>query len=226
MRPRVAIIAALPLELRGLVRGWSHRRYDAPHGYDIFQSDQAVAVCAGMGSARAAYAARIAAASGPCVAMISAGYAGALQPVFAPETVHWCREVLDRGTGERFFTADAGTALLTVDRVLHPQEKLAAGKETGAGLADMEAAAVARVSQELGVPFRTVKAVTDSVEEALPDVSAFVNGLGEFEQWAYTRYLLLRPWMFPFALRMGRRSAMCSRLLAQELQRTIAVSRC
>lgn len=224
MKPRVTIIAALPRELQALVQGWRRSR-DAANACDVFEQDHAVAVCAGMGASRARYAAQRAAATGPLAGIISAGYAGALRNSIARETVHWAACVVDGATGEQFPTEDSGPGLLTVDHVLSVPEKAAAGQRYDAGLVDMEAAAVASVAQSLGVPFRAVKAVTDCVDDALPDVSAFVGRQGEFLEHRYVRHLLLHPWLMPQAMQMGRRSAVCSRLLAQELERAIARSR-
>lgn len=221
MKPRIAIIAALPRELRTLVAGWPAHRPSASDGCDIFESEHAIAVCAGMGASRARYAAQVAADAGPLSMMISAGYAGALDRLVARGTVHWAAYVLDGETGDRYDTADAGPGLLTVDRVLSADAKAAAGRTFGAGMVDMEAAAVAGAARGLNVPFRAVKAITDAVGDGLPDISAFVGPQGQFLERAYVAHLLTRPWLLPQAIQMGRRSAVCSRLLAQELEKAI-----
>ena len=221
MKPRIAIIAALPRELRTLVAGWPAHRHHASDGCDLFESEDAIAVCAGMGASRARYGAQLAAEAGPLSMMISAGYAGALDRSVARGTVHWAAYVLDREKGDRYDTADAGPGLLTVDRVLSADAKAAAGQTFAAGMVDMEAAAVAGAARGLRVPFRAVKAITDAVNDGLPDISAFVGPQGQFLERAYIAHLLARPWLLPRAIQMGRRSADCSRLLAQELERAI-----
>ena len=52
MRARVAIIAALPREVAPLVRAWQRATVSDREGTGIWESDQAIVVCAGMGRER------------------------------------------------------------------------------------------------------------------------------------------------------------------------------
>jgi adenosylhomocysteine nucleosidase len=104
---RIAIIAALPGELKPLVKGWQ-RVATKDRGTKKWilsrDADTWIAVCAGMGAdaARRAYA--NAAVDGPLDILLSVGWAGSLDPAVGPGTVQVPTVVIDAQTGERFQT--------------------------------------------------------------------------------------------------------------------------
>ncbi|MGD0832183.1 MAG: nucleoside phosphorylase, partial [Terracidiphilus sp.] len=77
---RVAIIAAMPAELKPLVRGWRHSRRN---GVDLwcwrFDDGEWIAACAGAGVDRAAKAFAEVEKCGELDSVISTGWAGALR---------------------------------------------------------------------------------------------------------------------------------------------------
>jgi nucleoside phosphorylase len=105
---RVAIIAAMPGELKFLVRGWRHTR---SNGVELWQSGfldengeggQWIAACAGAGVDAATRAFAEAEKDGAVSSVISTGWAGALSEEFAPGRAYQVSGVLDARTGERF----------------------------------------------------------------------------------------------------------------------------
>jgi len=81
---RIAIIAAMPAELKQLVRGWQHERRNSVHLWR-WRSDENewIAACAGAGVDAATRAFAEAEKSGPIDEVISTGWAGALREEFS-----------------------------------------------------------------------------------------------------------------------------------------------
>jgi adenosylhomocysteine nucleosidase len=104
---RIAVIAAMPGELKPLTRGWRHQRRN---GVDLwrwrFDQGEWIAACAGAGVDRAAKAFAEAEKSGPITTVISTGWAGALREELVVGRAFWVAGVIDARTGERFEAAD------------------------------------------------------------------------------------------------------------------------
>ncbi|HET9087077.1 MAG TPA: phosphorylase [Acidobacteriaceae bacterium] len=215
---RIAILAALPRELEPLVRAWPGRSKSRQEGFWIAECDRAIAVCAGMGALRVQRAFEYALAKGPVELVISAGYAGALRPEIPASQVFWPSMVLDGYTGERYVCPEGSGTLVTTDRVLQHAEKVRMAARWNADVVDMEAAAVAKLANTCGVPFRALKVVSDALEERLPDLDCFVDQRGGFREAAFAAQLVLHPQLIPAAIRMGRNAARASRTMAQELR--------
>lgn len=106
----------------------------------------------------------------PCK-VISAGFAGGLDPALR--------------VGDTL-TADFGNAKI-LSRALPietPAEKIAAFRETGARLVDMETATLAEACTAAGVPLVSVRAVSDAADQFLPV---------PFDAWFDTRRQRARP---------------------------------
>src|SRR5579885_2819256 len=145
---RTAIIAAFPGEMKPLVRGWPHSvRNGVSFWAQRDAEDEWIAACGGAGqdAARRAFAALE--DGGPIDLVFSIGWAGALRGSFAPGSAHNIAGVIDIQTGERFSCdAESGEAwLVTSPRVCDEEEKRRLASTYGAGLVDMEAAAIARM---------------------------------------------------------------------------------
>src|ERR1035438_3138165 len=100
---RIAIIAAMPAELKPLTRGWRHTR---SNGVDLwrkrFDENEWIAACAGAGVAAATRAFAEVEKSGEVNQVISTGWAGALREELAPGQAYDISTVIDSRTGERF----------------------------------------------------------------------------------------------------------------------------
>jgi adenosylhomocysteine nucleosidase len=213
---RVAIIAALPAELRPLVRGWTH---ESRRGVELWRRRQGesvwLAACAGIGAEAARRALAEVEAEGLVAAICSVGWAGSLQPWLGAGRVYRVAGVIDARTGERFPAAwdtDAGACwLVTSARVADQAEKRRLAAIPGAGLVDMEAAALARRAAELGVPFHGLKGVSDGPADRLPDFNAFIATDGTFASFRFGLFTALRPWHWGAVLRLGRHSRRAAR---------------
>ena len=100
---KLAIIAAMPGELKPLVRGWQHQR---SNGIDLwrhkFDQHEWIAACAGAGVDAAMRAFTEAEKYGALDAVISTGWAGALREELATGHAFDVSCVIDARTGERY----------------------------------------------------------------------------------------------------------------------------
>src|ERR1035437_801308 len=107
---RIAIIAAMPGELKPLTRGWRHQRRN---GVDLwrwrFDQGEWIAACAGAGVVAATRAFAEVEKLGPVTTVISTGWAGALREELETSRAYWVAGVIDARTGERFETAELRT---------------------------------------------------------------------------------------------------------------------
>jgi adenosylhomocysteine nucleosidase len=216
---RIAIVAALPGELKPLVRGWER---SARSGAVLWRRQAGpaewVAACAGLGGPAALRALEAIEHDGRAAEVVSAGWAGALRPAFVPGRAYWVSGVVDAASGARFPASGAGEVwLVTQSRVADAAQKAVLAGRYDAGLVDMEAAALAGVCARRGVPFRAVKGVSDGPTDPLPDLTAFIADDGRFRFPAFVLHALVRPWSWPALVRMGRHSGEAAEAIARAL---------
>jgi len=217
---RTAIIAAMPAELKPLVRGWQHQRVN---GADLwrwrFDQGEWIAACAGAGLDAAARAFAEAEKTGPLDIAISIGWAGALSNECAVGKSWPVSGVIDARTGERFRPAlwNHERWLVTSPKVADEAEKQRLATAYGAALVDMEAAAIARLAQMRGIPFYCWKGVSDALHDKLPDFNRFISATGQFQTARFVLFALLRPWHWPRLTRMGENSRKAAQSMAESL---------
>jgi adenosylhomocysteine nucleosidase len=209
---RIAIIAALPGELKPLVKGWRRVATDATgarkwifsHGADTW-----IAVCAGMGAEAALRAYAAAASDGPVDMLLSVGWAGSLHAEVPPGTVQVPTMVIDAQTGERFnFSEGRQWRLVTTARVADAAEKIRlAATYRDAVLVDMEAATIARLAAMHEIPLLCIKGVSDAAGATLPDLNLFIDEKGHLRMARFLGYVAFRPRYWPSLLHLGKNSA-------------------
>jgi adenosylhomocysteine nucleosidase len=217
---RVALIAAMPGELKPIVRGWPHSTRAGIHFWaQRNEEDEWIAACAGAGQAAATRAFAALEDGGPIDLVFSLGWAGALRPEIVPGSAHNIAGVLDVRTGERFHCeAGAGQLwLATSPIVAGAEEKHRLASAYNAALVDMEAAAVARLAAMRGIPFYAFKGVSDGFKDRLPDFNPFLSPGGRFLTARFTLFALLRPWLWSALARMGENSRKASQSIAESL---------
>jgi adenosylhomocysteine nucleosidase len=179
---RTAIIAALPGELKPLVRDWPHSTRNGIHFWvQRNEEEEWMAACAGAGQAAATRAFAAIEDGGPIDLVFSVGWAGALTPELIPGIAHNVAGVIDSRTGERFH-CDAGAGdrwLVTCPIVADEREKQRLATAYPAGLVDMEGAGIARLALMRGIPFYSIKA-TDS-QTNCPISIVFFRPTGNFK---------------------------------------------
>jgi adenosylhomocysteine nucleosidase len=223
---RVAIIAAMPGELKPLVRGWPH---SSRNGVQFWaqrnEEEEWIAACAGAGLDAATRAFAAIEDGGPVDLMFSVGWAGALTPECKPGEAYNVAGTIDVRTGERFL-CDAGAGefwLATSPKVADEAEKRRLASTYKASLVDMEAVAIARLAAMRGIPFYCVKGVSDGFDEKLPDLNRFIGPNGQFETARFAVYALVRPWYWPALVRMGENSKKASQSIAESLLKLLDV---
>jgi adenosylhomocysteine nucleosidase len=213
-----AIVAALPREVRALVKGWA-RREVAPHVV-VWTRGSSVVACAGMGAARAALACEAAMAALRCDTLISAGLAGACDPALRVGDVVRAGVVVDSATGERF-ESDGEQVIVTGGAIASVREKARLRASYGAAAVEMEAAAVARIAGAHGMGFRAIKAVSDEADCEMEYLARFAAADGQFREGAFALHTALRPWTWGRAMALGRNSGRATDALNEALRAEI-----
>lgn len=217
---RVAIISALPGELKPFVSGWPH---STRNGIDFWaqrdEEEEWIAACAGAGQNAATRAFAALEEGGPIDLVISFGWAGALREDMVPGTAHNVAGAIDSRTGERFACdAEAGTVwLVTSPVVADEREKQRLASSYKAGLVDMEAAAIGRMAAMRGIPFYCIKGISDGLDARLPDFNRFLGPDGRLKMASFVLFAAIRPWYWPALIRMGENSRKAAHAMAQSL---------
>lgn len=213
-----AIIAALPREVAGLVRGFAPDRVLKRTGVYLYRLPRALVACAGMGSARVLEAVRAARAAGAVELLVSAGLAGGCDPQLRVGSVVRIQTVIDAQSGVRFGGLDGERTLVTTAAIASVQEKQRLFASYGAAVVDMEAATVARLAQMHGLGFRAIKAVSDAHDFELTSLSRFASPRGHFRTGAFALHTALRPHRWRTAMQLGAGSQKALRELTDSLK--------
>jgi adenosylhomocysteine nucleosidase len=200
LKPRPVFIAALPREIASLVsqRGWRADQTQLRRNIHLFEHQDAIIACAGMGAHRASLAVEAALALGPASELISVGWAGACNRRARVGDVIHADIVIDVKTGEQFFTVETRAEsepqiVVTVTAPASAKEKERLGMSYYATAVDMEAAAVARIARAQDLPFNAIKAISDDADFELPDMQRFATPDGRFRETAFGLHVALRP---------------------------------
>jgi adenosylhomocysteine nucleosidase len=216
--PRIAIVAALEREVRALIEHWqvSEREYQG-RKFKFFENDRAVLVCGGMGAEAARRACEAVIALYQPSLVVSAGFAGALQPQLSVGYTLTPRVVVDASDGSRTDTGEGSGVLVSLDSVASPEQKAKLAKAYGAQAVDMEAAAVARGAEARGVRFRAIKVISDTSDFAMPPVERLIHPNGQFQTARFVFHVALRPWLWGKVRELAGNSARASTILCQQL---------
>lgn len=213
----VGIIAALPREVAGLVRGIRPEPIRKRSGLYVYNLSGAIVVCAGMGNERATLAVQVALNEGAQV-LVSAGLAGGCMPGLAVGSVLEATSVVDALSGERFATGQStGIVLVTTHTIASVSEKARLYASYGASIVDMEAATVGRLARAHGLGFRAIKAVSDAHDFELSSLSRFASTQGHFRTGAFAVHTALRPHRWRQAVRLGSGSQRALQALTSAL---------
>ncbi len=223
---RIAIIAALPRELKPLVANGTWRQIKSETSVATvwtgsLAGHEAVAVAGGMGAEAASRAVEIAVSHGSADALISYGLAGAITCAVKPPDAFTISEVVDHSSRQRFSTRHReGLRLVTLDHVVGANEKRPLAETHQAVLVDMEAAAVARAAVERDLPFYCFKSISDGYTDRLPDLNRFITG-GRLRMPAFVAHAAIRPVYWPGLVRLAGNSARAAENLAELLSKSI-----
>jgi adenosylhomocysteine nucleosidase len=225
MSAPVLFVAADPREFAGWVSRWSDvRKLQLPVHWaraGKWCGRDMVAIANGAGWERASAAVR--AVEGPC-AVYNVGFCGALTATLGIGDIFIAAEVLG-AAGLRYPARTPGGAegrsgtLASVARIVQTATEKKRLSQTGAMVVEMEAAGVARASEELGVPFYCVRAVSDLFSEDFANnFNKFLMHDGRFDVLRLLIGALGSPVArFGELIRLSRRTALASKNLGDFL---------
>lgn len=219
---RIGIIAALPGELKPLVRNWQKLAVARGAGISMWQQtrgeDEILAACAGMGAAAARRAFTAVEHAGSLDMVLNIGWAGGLTEEASLGVV--MSEIIDAQTGERFLLTNGKRRLrlVTAARVADAREKRRLAASYGAVAVDMEASAIARLAQMRGLPMGCFKAISDGLDVELPDINPFIDESGKLRMTSFLAHVAPRPRYWRSLVAMGGTSRRASQALAAAVE--------
>lgn len=225
--PKVAIVAALERELRGLTRSWSRveQRYEG-RSFVFFERDEMVAVCGGIGTESARRAAEAVIALYDPKQVQSVGFAGALDvglrvgDLFMPAVVIDARDgsriEIDGTTGQE--RPERGV-LVTFMAVAGVPQKASLAQAYAAQAVDMEAAAVAAAAHSHGIAFSVTKVISDESGFEMPQMGRFIDASGRFSTSSFAAFVVLRPWLWRRVALLANNSRKAAKALSAHLER-------
>ena len=216
MKECPAIIAALPREMKHLVRGWQEHRL--PNKTVLYTNDFAVVACAGMGPARATLAVQAAMAMKPVTTLLSVGLAGACDPSLKIGDVVHAGVVVDTQSGERYTNSQFKQILVSTPAIASIKEKQRLYESYRASAVDMEAATVARLAQACKLPFQAIKAISDDASFELQELTRFATHDGQFREAAFAAYSVAQPHLWSNLFRLAGNSKRAIQSLTAELE--------
>jgi adenosylhomocysteine nucleosidase len=204
----IGVVAAMPMEVSDLTKSlkkvWKYQAVSVP----VIEGEHAGKIVAvaigGMGRASAKRAADVLIAGHKPKWIISAGFAGGLNPALGRNDLVVPHEIVDR-EGAAFavdtipeldsIVAHARGRLLTVDKVvLRASEKEALYRSLGVDLVDMETSAVAAVCRDRGIRFLPIRVISDDARGDLPqEIASIMNPSGVYRFGATLRSVWNRP---------------------------------
>jgi adenosylhomocysteine nucleosidase len=218
---KIAIIAALPDELKPLVRGWQQPDRNLWQGR--IGDHDTVAIAGGMGAEAAARAVVRAFTVIEPEALVSYGWTGALTCAVKPPAACVITEVIDDVSGERFATRSSeGYKLITLDHVVRGDEKRRLAEKHRAVLADMEAATVARLAAGRDLAFYCFKGISDGYNDELPDFNSYIGSDGQLKMAPFLAHAALHPKYWPSLRRLGSNSKESATKLAQLVSESLS----
>ena len=205
---KIAIIAALPREIAGIVRGARPDPELRQRGIHLHRIDGAILAAAGMGASRVSLAVEAALRDSGVELLVSTGLAGACAPEIAAGGLVEATIVIDAKTGEHYSCDAPGIerVLVTTEAIAGIREKARLHESYNAAIVDMEAAAVARLALARGLCFRAIKGISDAHDFEMESLSRFANSRGHFRTGAFALHTALHPASWNSAMRLGRES--------------------
>jgi len=214
---KIAVVAAMQREIAPLVRNWQIvTRQHEGRLYKFFEKLPVVLVCGGIGSEMARRAAEAVINLYQPAVVISAGFAGGLDPNLKAGQMLTPRHVIDAGDGSRTDSGAGEGVLISVESVADVAQKAKLAKAYGAHAVDMEAAAVARSVEAHGIKFLACKVISDTHDSHVPPLMHFVKN-GQFHTGRFIAHVAIRPWLWPAVIKLARNSAVASKVLSEAL---------
>lgn len=212
-------MAALDREIRPLIKRWriNDREYEG-RNFRFFENGPAVLVCGGIGAEAARRACEAVIKLYQPGLVISAGFAGALDPELKVGRMLTPRLVIDANDGSRTEVGSGSGVLISFNAVADAKQKLKLGKAYRADAVDMEGAAVARGADAHGIAFVAVKAISDEARFQMPTLDKFIARDGQFQAARFAMFAAVRPWLWSGVIRLRTNTQKASSALCRALE--------
>jgi adenosylhomocysteine nucleosidase len=224
----IGLFAATGMEVTGLRRRLNVRESSREEGCRIEQGrygdSDVLLVQFGMGKARAKAAGKSILPRYPLSAVLSLGFAGALVGALSAGDVVLCSAVrhgredaiecdsnllFRAATAAQPFAVTNAVAVSSDTFVSGPVAKRGLGVSSGASVVDMESYWIGKRAQELGLPFLSVRAISDPLTARLPPIERFIDGDGCWCPGRIALHCLTKPQSLVRLLSFGR-AARCA----------------
>jgi adenosylhomocysteine nucleosidase len=211
-RVRVGVLAPMKSELRPVVKAFSLQPAQingvAVHTGVVGNAD-IVATITGIGTALATTATEQLLDLGEFDRVMVVGIAGGVGPSVDLGDIVIPEVVFDGEGGEGYRPAPIdgpaprGSIVTSDDFIVEP-ERLAQLISSGVIAVDMETGSVAAVCAQRGIPWSTVRAISDRAEDGDDEMIAMANPDGSPNGKAVLRYFARHPGRIPYMLKVGR----------------------
>jgi adenosylhomocysteine nucleosidase len=211
-RVRVGVLAPMKVELRSVVKAFSLQPAEI-NGVKVHTgvvgTADVVATTTGIGTALATSATERLFGLGEFDRVMVVGVAGSVGPTLGIGDVVIPEVVVDGNTGNEYRPAPIdgpaprGSIHTSDDFIVDP-ERLAQLIAKGVIAVDMETGSVAAACAQRGVPWSTVRAISDRAEEGDEEMIAMANSDGSPNGKAVLRYFARHPGRIPYMLKVGR----------------------
>lgn len=211
-RVRVGVLAPMKSELGPVVKAFSLQPAEingvAVHT-GVVGNAEIVATKTGIGTALATSATERLLGLGDFDRVMVVGIAGGVGPSVGIGDLVIPERVVDGTTGVEYRPApiDGPTprgSIHTSDDFIVDPERLAQLIATGVIAVDMETGSVAAVCAQRGVPWSTVRAISDRAEDGDNEMMSMANPDGSPNGKAVARYFARHPGRIPYMLKVGR----------------------
>jgi nucleoside phosphorylase len=221
-KPRVGIVAALAREVDSLVRGKRPTRVIAEgRRIAVYETDSWVAACGGIGREAAQASAEVLVEKYKVNTLMSCGLSGALIPQLKLPQTFIAGRVIDAASTREWSNPAGAVTLVSAASILGPAAKRELASKFSAQAVDMEAAAVAEVAEQAGIPFVALKSISDELDFPLPPLQRFVKADGSLAMGRLLVFLLFHPGQWPAVIALARNSRRASLALTQVLRHQI-----
>src|SRR5258708_17581811 len=194
--PKTAITAALDGEVSTLTKGRNRVQQDHEgRSYVFFECDGMVVVCGGIGVDAARRAAEAVIALYRPTLLLSAGFAGALDPALHAADISAPAVVIDARDGSRVTLENREGTLVTFMAVAGAAQKSILAQVYNAQAVDMEAAGVAAAALAHNIKFGAIKVISDESNFEMPQLARFIDSQGRFRTASFALFVTLRPWL-------------------------------
>ena len=229
-RGPVGSVARPPVGLLVFFAVEEEMKFFAPHrsGGDLPLATTFQVWLTGIGRKNAAEIARQAIARMRPERVITAGFAGGLNPSLKFGTVVYEQD-FDAGFGPELEDLGAAPAKFHCHRrvAITVEEKAALWRETGADVVEMESSVIRTICREFRIPSATIRVISDDATQELPlDFNALMTSQDRINYLKLLGAVLSRPGRIPKLIEFQRQTLEAARKLGSVLEELVRAERC